>query len=62
MDIVEINKLTQKKKVYESEIRLHELLNLTKEQSMILVLYACRKQYGLAKTVKIVHGLGVKNI
>lgn len=62
MDIVEINKLTQKKKVHESEIRLFELLDLTKEQSLILVLNACRKQYGLSKTVKIVHGLGVKNL
>lgn len=62
MDIVEINKLTQKKKVHESEIRLFELLELTKEQSLILVLNACRKQYGLSKTVKIVHGLGVKNL
>lgn len=62
MDIVEINKMTQKKKVHEAEIRLYELLNLTKEQSLILVLHALKKQYGLNKTVKIVHGLGVKNI
>lgn len=62
MDIVEINKLTQKKKILESEIRLYELLDLTKEQSLTLVLNACRKQYGLSKTVKIVHGLGVKNL
>lgn len=62
MDIVEINKLTNKRKVFECEIRLNELLNLTKEQSLILVLNACRKQYGLSKTVKIVHGLGVKNL
>lgn len=62
MDIVEINKMTQKKKIYESEIRLYELLDLTKEQSLTLILNACRKQYGLAKTVKIVHGLGVKNL
>lgn len=62
MDFVEINKMTQRSKVHESEIRLHELLDLTKEQSLTLVLNACRKQYGLAKTVKIVHGLGVKNL
>lgn len=62
MDIVEINKMTQRSKVHESEIRLHELLNLTKEQSLTLVLNACRKQYGLSKTVKIIHGLGVKNL
>lgn len=62
MDIVEINKMTQKKKVHASEIRLYELLDLTKEQSLTLVLNACRKQYGLNKTVKIIHGLGVKSI
>lgn len=62
MDIVEINKMTQKKKVHECEIRLYELLDLTKDQSLTLVLNACRKQYGLSKTVKIVHGLGVKNL
>lgn len=62
MDIVEINKMIQKKKIYQAEIRLYELLDLTKEQSLTLILNACRKQYGLAKTVKIIHGLGVKNI
>ena len=62
MDIVEINKLTQKKKVHEAEIRLYELLDLTKNQSTTLVLYALRKQYGLQKTVKIIHGLGVKKL
>lgn len=62
MDFVEINKLTQRGKVHEAEIRLYELLDLTKDQSLTLVLNACRKQYGLAKTVKIVHGLGVKNL
>lgn len=62
MDIVEINKMTQRSKVHESEIRLYELLDLTNEQSLTLVLNACRKQYGLSKTVKIVHGLGVKGL
>lgn len=62
MDIVEINKLTQKKKVKDAEIRLFELIDLTKDQSTTLVLYALRKQYGLNKTVKIIHGLGVKKL
>lgn len=62
MDFVEINKLTQKKKVYEAEIRLYELLDLTKDQATTLVLQALRKQYGLQKTVKIIHGLGVKHL
>lgn len=62
MDFVEINKLTQKKKVKEAEVRLYELLDLNKDQSTTLVLYALRKQYGLQKTVKIIHGLGVKHL
>lgn len=62
MDFVEINKLTQKKKVHEAEIRLYELLDLTKDQATTLVLQALRKQYGLQKTVKIIHGLGVKHL
>lgn len=62
MDIVEINKMTQKNKVKDAEIRLYELLDLTKDQSTTLVLQALRKQYGLQKTVKIIHGLGVKNL
>lgn len=62
MDIVEINKLTRKKDVHAAEIRLYELLDLTKDQSLILVLNACRKTYGLNKTVKIIHGLGVKRL
>lgn len=62
MDIVEINKLIRKKDVHAAEIRLYELLDLTKDQSLILVLNACRKTYGLNKTVKIIHGLGVKRL
>ena len=54
--------MTQKKKVKDAEIRLYELLDLTKDQSTTLVLQALRKQYGLQKTVKIIHGLGVKNL
>lgn len=62
MDFVEINKLTQKKKVKEAEIRLYELMDLDKDQATTLVLQALRKQYGLQKTVKIIHGLGVKHL
>lgn len=62
MDIVEINKLTQRKRLGSAEDHLYELCNLTKDESLVLVLNACRKTYGLSKTVKIVHGLGVKNL
>lgn len=62
MDIVEINKRTQRKYTDPALDKLYELYNLTKDESLTLVLYACKKQYGLKKTVKIVHGLGVKKL
>lgn len=62
MDIVEINKLRQKKKVGSALDHLYELCDLTKEESLTLILNACCKEYGLMKTVKIVHGLGVKGL
>lgn len=62
MDIIEINKKTQKKKVLNAEQKLFEVGNyLDQDLSLILVLNACKKYYGLNKTVKIIHGLGVKN-
>lgn len=62
MDIVEINKYTQDKKVRSARDNLYNLSNITKNDSTILVVYACRKMYGLRNTVKIIHGLGVKNL
>lgn len=62
MDLIEINKKTQKKKVESAEQKLYEVGNqLSQDHSLILVLQACKKYYGLQKTVKIIHGLGVKN-
>lgn len=62
MDIVEINKYTQERKVRSARDNLYNLSNITKNDSTILVVYACRKMYGLRNTVKIVHGLGVKKL
>lgn len=62
MDIVEINKRTLRKYTDPALDHLFELSNLTKDESLTLILYACKKYYGLNKTVKIVHGLGVKNL
>lgn len=62
MDIVELNKLTQYKKVSDAETRLMEPQALNNDQALILVINACRKKYGLHKTVKIIHGLGVKKL
>ena len=62
MDIVEVNKLIQRKKIGSALDHLYELCDLTKDESLTLILNACKKEYGLMKTVKIVHGLGVKNL
>lgn len=62
MDLIEINKLTQRKKVYDAEIKLYELNELSQDQATTLVLQALRKTYGLSKTVKIIHGLGVDHL
>lgn len=62
MDFVEINKRTQRKYTDQALDHLYELSELTKDESLTLILLACKKYYGLYKTVKIVHGLGVKNL
>lgn len=62
MDFVEINKRLHRKYTDPAFDHLYELCDLTKEEATTLVLYACRKTYGLNKTVKIVHGLGVKRL
>lgn len=62
MDIVEINKKLHRKFTDPALDHLYELCNLTKDEATTLVLYACKKEFGLNKTVKIVHGLGVKNL
>ena len=62
MDIVEINKLTQRKKVRSATDHLYELGKITKEDSVILIAYALRKEYGVLKTAEILHGIGVKDL
>lgn len=62
MDIIEINKRTSSKLVLSSRNNLYNCKNVNKEDSLTLILYACKKIYGLQKTVKIIHGLGVKNL
>ena len=62
MDIIEINKRTGDKLVLTARNNLYNSKNIDKQTSLTLILYACKKMYGLQKTVKIVHGLGVKNL
>lgn len=61
MDAIEINKLTQKQRVDVALDHLYELRDLNKYESCVLMAYACRKQFGVLKTAKILHGLDIKN-
>lgn len=61
MDIVEINKITTDKKAGSARQHLYDFSNITKEDAVINMLWACKKCYGLRNTVKIVHSLDFKN-
>lgn len=62
MDIIEINKRTGNKYILPASDNLYNSKEINKEDALTLVLYSCKKTFGLQKTVKIVHGLGVKNL
>lgn len=62
MDIVQINKMTQKKKVRSAENHLYNLGKITKYDATILVVNAVCKEYGIFRTADIIHGLGVDKI
>lgn len=62
MDIVEINKLKQKKRVRSAEDHLYNSLKITKDDATILVINALCKEYGIFRTADIIHGLGVEHI
>lgn len=62
MDFVEINKATTEKKIRSARDNMYNLSEITKQESTALVLYACKKMYGLRNTVKIIRGLGIKKL
>ena len=61
MDIIELNKITQKKKVDSAEKKMLSK-DITKEEALCLIVNALKRVYGIRATVNIVHGLGVKNL
>lgn len=61
MDIIEINKFTQIKKVHMSLDHMHQK-TLNKEDALRLLINACKVQYGTINTAKILHGVGVEKI
>lgn len=62
MDFIEINKRTGNKYIFSASDNLYSHKEINKEDALTLILYACKKTFGLQKTVKIIHGLGVKNL
>jgi hypothetical protein len=62
MDFVEINKFTQDKRVHESRDLMYKLVKIPKIDSLRLIVYACKKMYGVKNTAKILHGIGVDKI
>lgn len=61
MDIIEINRFVQKKKLYHSLDAMNNK-KLNKEDSLRLIINACKVQYGTINTAKILHGVGVDKI
>lgn len=62
MDFVEINKFTRESKICESRDLMYNLSKLPKIDSLRLIVYACKKMYGIKNTSKILHGIGVDKI
>lgn len=62
MDFVEINKLTQRKRVRSAEDHLMKLSNLTKEDCVTIIAALLKREYGIRLTVEVIHTLGVKNL
>lgn len=62
MDFVEINKFTQQKNIDHARDRMYKLSKVTKEDSLRLIVYACKKMYGIKNTAKLLHGIGVDQI
>ena len=61
MDYVEINKFTQDKRIAESRNKLYAR-KLDKVDALRLIVYACKKMYGINHTAKIIKALGVEKI
>lgn len=62
MDFVEINKFTQQNKIDPARDRMYKLSKVTKDDSLRLIVYACKKMYGIKNTAKLLHGIGVDKI
>ena len=61
MDFVEINKFTQENKVRLSRNALYNK-QIYKIDALRLIVYACKRMYGVNNTAKIIHAVGVDKI
>lgn len=62
MDIIQINKFTRSRDVDLARNNCYNSQKISKVDSLRLIIYACRKLYGVRNTAKILHGIGVDKI
>lgn len=62
MDFVEINKITQKSRVDSARDNMYRSKFVNQDDAVILIIYACRKMYGLGHTTKLIKALGINKI
>lgn len=62
MDFVEINKFTREILVAASRNNCYNCTKINKVDALRLIIYACKRMYGMRNTIKIIHGLGVDKI
>lgn len=61
MDFVEINRFTQERKIKQSRDLMYAS-NLNKVEALRLIIYACKKMFGVKNTATILHQIGVDKI
>lgn len=61
MDFIEINRFTQENKIRLARNSLYKK-KILKTDALRLIVYACKKMYGINNTATILHSIGVDKI
>lgn len=61
MDFIEINRFTQDSKIRNARNELYKK-KILKIDALRLIVYACKKMYGINNTSVILHSIGVDKI
>ena len=61
MDLIQINRFTQDSKVRQSRNALYDK-KIYKTDALRLIVYACKKMYGINNTARLLHSIGVDKI